>query len=276
MAQFGRQIALRNNNVHIAYYDESGDDGYPKYSSNVFVLSSLYLHYLDWKEEYRKIHSFRKELKERNFIPVKQEIHCKQLLLNKNPYKELNISDSTRIEVIDKCCDLMGSMNIKIVNVVIVKPKIRSPKYDVLDTALTYSVQRIENDLDPRNNPNEKFMIITDPGRVGKMRKTTRKIQRINYIPSRIEPGSIRRDIQSLIEDPLQKDSKESYFIQFSDIVAYIVYLYSISKSREKKFPGRLPKDIDSDKVIDWMNRLKPSLNTAASGSDEFGVKFHP
>ncbi|MDZ7861116.1 MAG: DUF3800 domain-containing protein [Candidatus Krumholzibacteriota bacterium] len=262
--------------MHIAYYDESGDDGYPDYSSNLFILSSLYLHYSHWNEEYQRIYSFRKELKEKYSIPVKQEIHCKQLILNKNPFRDYGLPNEERIEIIDACCEFIGGLNAKIVNVVIVKPKIKINDYDILDTALKYSVQRIENDLDPQKNPDSKFMIITDPGRVGKMKKTTRRIQRINYIPSKLSPTPIRRDIQSLIEDPLQKDSKESYFIQLADIVTYIVYLYSISKSREKKYPNRLPKEIDGNTIIDWMNLLKPSLNTDASRKDEFGVKFHP
>ncbi len=36
--------------MYIAYYDESGDDGYPRYSSPLFVLSVTYLHYLNWKD----------------------------------------------------------------------------------------------------------------------------------------------------------------------------------------------------------------------------------
>jgi len=38
--------------MFIAYYDKSGDDGYLKYSSPIFVLTSLYLYYLNWKDIY--------------------------------------------------------------------------------------------------------------------------------------------------------------------------------------------------------------------------------
>ena len=44
--------------MFIAYYDESGDDGYPNYSSPLFVLTSLYLHYLNWKDTFHKIFQF--------------------------------------------------------------------------------------------------------------------------------------------------------------------------------------------------------------------------
>lgn len=69
--------------------------------------------------------------------------------------------------------------------------------YGVLDTALRFSAQPIENDLDPARNPESRFMIITDPSRVESMRSTTRKIQRVNYIPSRFSMKPYRREIMT-------------------------------------------------------------------------------
>ncbi|MFQ5632874.1 MAG: DUF3800 domain-containing protein [bacterium] len=63
--------------MYIAYYDESGDDGYPAYSSPLFVLTSVYLHHLNWKDIYADIYAFRKFLKEQYGVPVKYELHAK-------------------------------------------------------------------------------------------------------------------------------------------------------------------------------------------------------
>ena len=149
------------------------------------------------------------------------------------------------------------------------------PIYNVLDRALTYSVQRIENDL-KKLDPTKKFMIITDEGRVGKMRSTTRKIQKINFIPSRFGSESYRQEIKSLIEDPLPKSSKQSYFIQFADLIAYIVFLYINQKLQISPKPNRLPEIIDNKKIINWMDRLEGSLNTEASSDDKYGVVCYP
>jgi len=207
--------------MFVAYYDESGDDGFPNYSSPIFVLSALYLYYLNWKEIYEEIYLFRKQLTKDFGLPVKTEFHTKYFLLNKSPYREMNISDSDRILIMDLFCELISDLDLSIVNVVINKKIISSQNYEVLDKSLTYSIQRIENDLN-KIDPAKKFILITDSGRVGKMRKTTRKIQKFNYIPSKFESVSYRKEIKSLIEDPLPKDSKESYFIQISDLIAYI------------------------------------------------------
>lgn len=262
--------------MYIAYYDEAGDDGFPKYSSPLFALTTLYLHYLNWKPAFEQIQKFRRQLRATYGIPVKTELHTKYFLLGKEPYRALKLSDQYRLDIIGLFCDLIAALDLQIVNVVIVKPRIMKQNYSVLDTALTYSVQRIENDLKPTVNAQNKFLIITDPGRVGKMRNTTRRIQRINYIPSKFGPTSYRNEIRSLIEDPLPKDSAESYFIQLADLVAQVVYLHAIVETGAGKFHGRTPPQVTPALIISWLDRLKPSLNLQASGAHPYGVVYHP
>lgn len=271
----GRKVD-RGQQMFIAYYDESGDDGFPSQSSPLFVLTAGYIHHLYWKDAFERVRDFRRYLKERCGLPVKIEFHTKQFLLNKNPYRDLALTPNARIEVLKQFCDLIAQLEMRFVNVAIVKPRIAGQGYQVLDTAVKYSVQRIENDLDPNKNPDHLFMVITDSGRVGKMRKTCRKIQRINYIPSRFGPQAYRQDIRSLIEDPLPKDSKESYFIQVCDLVAYVVYLYVLTQTRIAGFSNRLATFVSTATVEDWMERLKPSLNLKAAADDGYGVKIHP
>ncbi|NHZ71723.1 MAG: DUF3800 domain-containing protein, partial [Aquificales bacterium] len=61
--------------MHIVYYDESGDDGFPQYSSQYFVLSAVYLHYSNWKPAFEEIRDFRRRLKASFNIPIKTEMH---------------------------------------------------------------------------------------------------------------------------------------------------------------------------------------------------------
>lgn len=64
--------------MYISYFDESGDDGYPLTSSELFVLTSVYIHEMFWKTNHEKIKSGRRELKECYGLPVKMEFHTKQ------------------------------------------------------------------------------------------------------------------------------------------------------------------------------------------------------
>jgi hypothetical protein len=159
--------------MYLCYYDESGDDGYPIYSSRLFILSSIYMYYLDWQDNYKKINQFKRDLNHLYGFPYSQEMHFKEFLQDKNPYHQKYDINSRKI-IVEKYFKLISDLNIKIINVVIDKNKIKNDSYPVLETALTYSVQRIENSL--RNNSSDsKFLIITDEGRVGKMRTTNSK-----------------------------------------------------------------------------------------------------
>jgi hypothetical protein len=262
--------------MHIAYYDEAGDDGFPKYSSPLFVLSCIYFHYLNWRPIFDTILNFRREIKSRYNIPVRMEMHTRDFLLNKKPYGSLRLSEQNRIEIVGLFCDLAANLDLKVINVVIVKPKIKKQDYQILDTAVKYSVQRIENDLNPKNDPSQRFMLITDPGRVGKMTQTTRRIQRINFIPSKFGPATYRKEIATLIEDPLPKNSDQSFFIQLADLISYVVYLYSSNATGIAGYPNRMGYFVSPETVAGWMERLKPSLNLQASGQNAYGVVFHP
>ncbi|QBG48693.1 DUF3800 domain-containing protein [Verrucomicrobia bacterium S94] len=133
--------------MYLAYYDEAGDDGFPDYSSPLFVLSTVYTHFQNWKSNYEHVHSFRKQLHTDFAFPVKWEMHTKKFLLNKQPYRQLNLSDAERIEIMDLFYKMIAGLQADVVNVAILKPNIRSLKYEILDRAFTYSIQRIENHL---------------------------------------------------------------------------------------------------------------------------------
>lgn len=255
--------------MFISYFDESGDDGYPNYSSELFVLSCLYMHETHWKENFQAIQHFRKYLKDAYGFPVKEEFHSKEFVTDKNPYHG-KYSPGVRKEILFQHCSLLATLNLKCVSVVIDKKNINRPAYDVLKNALTYSIQRIENDLD-KSFASERFMLISDEGRVGKMRDTARKLQRVNYIPSQFSRTSYRKEIRNLIEDPLPKDSKESYFIQLTDLLAFVVTLYvKRNMCKEKLNWGkRMLNTLSYGDEIRLMEILKPRLNTNASKSND-------
>lgn len=262
--------------MRLVYYDESGDDGYPRYSSPIFVLTALYLHYTQWQTVLTAFVEFRRQLKECYGVPIKMEMHTRHFLGNKSPFDHLAFDEALRMSIVGEWCDLLGRLPLRMINVAIVKPRISSTDYRVLDRALTFSIQRIENDLDPDTHPEEKFLIITDPGREGAMRATSRKLQKINYIPSKYGTESINRPITTLIEDPLPKDSKQSHFIQAADLVSYVAYLHVALSTGAASVPVRLRPFITGMTVQGWMEGLKPALNLEASRRDPYGVFVHP
>jgi hypothetical protein len=261
--------------MFFSYFDESGDDGYPVYSSELFVLSSIYFHYSVWKKNYEAIRLFRQNLKKQWNFPVKLEFHTKEFLADKNPYHGMYTPDQRRT-ILFEYCQFVESLDFKIISVVIDKKKIQRPKYAVLQKALTYNIQRIENDLGLPEHDGQ-FLIITDEGRVKKMRETTRAIQRINFIPSQFSLLPYRKEIARLIEDPLPKPSSESYFIQIADMVSFLVGLYARENLCDPKQPwgNRVSAVLTKGDEISLLEILKARFNPRAS-KNTYGIVYYP
>lgn len=262
--------------MHLAYLDESGDDGFPAYSSPLFTLSCCYISYLQWRSAFDALVEFRRRMKAQFGLPIKLEFHTRFFILNKNPYRDLQIADKDRVDIISEYCQAIAQLNLKIVNTTIVKKRITSKQYDVLDWALKMAIQRLENDLNPGQNPSNRFLIITDEGRVGKMRSTARRMQKVNYIPSKFGSSSYRKEIEALIEDPLPKNSRDSYFIQTADLVAFVVYLYCLTTTNSGTFSKRMAAVVTEAQVKTWMDLLKPSLNLLANKGNPYGIVIQP
>lgn len=149
----------------------------------------------------------------------------------------------------------------------------------MLKTALKYSIKCIDDFLNEKGEKN-KFLIITDEGRVGKMINVTRQIQK-NFVSSKNISESIGESIEgirSLVEEPLQKSSKESYFIQISDMVAYIVYLYICNNIHQPRKPWspRLLQVLNYGDEVILLDKIKNLLDLKASESNEFGINIYP
>lgn len=86
--------------------------------------------------------------------------------------------------------------------------------------------------------------------------------------------------IKGLIEDILEKDSKESYFIQLCDFVSYFVHLYFVVNIQQQNMPTRVAKLISPDFPGRVLATLKEhnSLNVRASSSSNnpYGIVIYP
>lgn len=261
--------------MYIIYYDEAGDDGRKAGASQLFTLASVAINQNAWKDGYRLITDFRKTLKNTYAFPVNLEMHTMDFLLNKNPYLKLNLTVGHRIQIISDYCGLIAQLPINIINVAINKKIIRNSVYSVLDNAFTYSIQRVDNYLS-KIDGDEKFIIVLDEGRYSIMRKTARKVQKINFIPSHFQENKYNAPIARLIEDPMTKKSKESYFIQIADLVTSVVFLYEKLILRLGSLAARMPSEVNVELLQKWLELLTPVLNLDACKKDKFGIACYP
>ena len=109
------------------------------------------------------------------------------------------------------------------------------------------------------------------------MRKTARTIRRYNPIQSQYSSGYINKPIKNMVEDVLEKDSKESYFIQIADFVSYFVHLYYRQVILKKEFPRRVANVVDIAFVKRVLATLTiDKLNLDANKRSAYGFVIYP
>ena len=256
----------------IAYFDETGDDGRTTASSDVFVLSSVYMKTDDWQNNYDQFKEFRKSIKKTYGMHVTQEMHTMQFVRDKGLYRAYGWTIEDRKSILEAFAKAISGLAIQVINVVIDKNNITTQDYSVLETALTYNIQRIEND----SNGKWKYLIISDKGRIVPMRKIARKIRSVNFVQSHFG-GFVNRPIGSLVEDIMEKDSKESYFIQISDFVSCFVGLYYKYVKKGETLPKRIAQIMGKEEIASIMEIFKEGgiLNEKA-GPYEYGLVVYP
>lgn len=260
--------------TRIAYFDETGDDGILKTSSDIFVLTSLYMSTASWQSNFDAMRQCRKNLKTTYGFHVSDEMHTRNFLTDKGEYRQYGWTLDQRRNILIDYTKAVAALDAKVINVIIDKKRVQHPDtYDVLKKALTYNIQRIENDSHGQWN----YLIITDPGRLAPMRKTAREIRAFNPIPSQYGTEARNMPVQNLIEDVMEKDSKESYFVQTCDFISYFVHLYYKIYEQNGAMPNRAARVIDNAFVRRVMATLKKDglLNLKAS-THPFGFVIYP
>ena len=69
--------------TNLVYFDETGDDGLIKTSSETFILTSTYMKSTDWQKNYNQIKFLRRQLKDKYGFHVKEEMHTKYFLTDR-------------------------------------------------------------------------------------------------------------------------------------------------------------------------------------------------
>ena len=250
--------------MYLLYADESGDTGHLPGSTPFFAISGLIVHELRWRDTLTAIVSFRKELRDRYGLKLREEIHAHQLV--QKPKELARIPKSLRARLLRDVLDFESALrDVSVLNVIVNKTK-KPYTYDVFDNAWRAFIQRFHNTIERRNfpgpcNPDERGMVIVDNTNEGKLRLLTRKMGAYNPVPSRYGNSTRQMPITTIIEDAVHRDSAHSYFVQLCDVNAYFLY--------QKHAPSSYIRDKG---MRNMFNRLEPVLCKHASLTDPQGI----
>jgi hypothetical protein len=213
------------------YVDESGDTGLINSPTRYFALSGLVIHELRWNEYLNQLVSFRKRLKEKFGLKLREEIHARSLL--EEPKGLARIPKHERLAIIRMFTNELASMtDINLINVLNDKQG-KPSNYDVFETSWTALLQRFDNTIRNHNfpgpsNSDERGIILPDNTDSKKLTLLSRRLRRFNPVPNKLQygPGYRNLQIHNIIEDPNFRDSRNSYFVQAADLSAFLLYQF--------------------------------------------------
>ena len=180
----------------------------------------------------------------------------------------LRIPRNDRLTIVRLFTNLLASMtDFNVINIVVDKQG-KGPPYDVFEGAWKALIQRFENTLSRRNfrgpaNPDERGMVFPDHTDDKKLTLLLRQMRRYNPVPHRPEFGVGYRNLPltQIIEDPSFRNSDHSYFIQATDLCAFLLYQHLAPNRYMRRTGGHR-----------YFLRLQPILCTAASTADPLGI----
>lgn len=211
--------------MYLMYVDESGDCGLVNSPTNHFVLSGIVIHESQWRNVLSSLVKFRRYIKNTKGLKIREEIHANAFISKPKTLSRIKRND--RLDILKKCLEwIENQQEIKIISVVINKS---NKSGDIFDMAWNTLITRFENTINSGNfklspNPQDKGLIICDNTDAIKLRGILRRMRHINTIPSKIyQHTTVNVQVQSIIEDPVFRDSSNSFMHQMADVLAYFV-----------------------------------------------------
>ncbi|MFA4838441.1 MAG: DUF3800 domain-containing protein [Candidatus Neomarinimicrobiota bacterium] len=255
------------------YIDESGDPGWPdstkpasEQPSPYFALSGLIIPANEWRNYLTMMVDIRRNVKTQFGFPVRAELKGSELI---NPRGNLCLKKMTRKKRVKLYALVLDSIassftQARLINVYLDKNNPRhastNATKDIEILAWARLIQRFDMFL--RRNGNEIGMVFPDEGKEAKIRSLLRKMRVYNYISSHYGPP-YNAPVTQIIEDPVMRDSRISYFIQIADLVAHSLYRKIIPKASYQKW--------NVDLLFDRVSNL---LVQQASKGDKYGIVY--
>lgn len=196
--------------MYIAYIDDSRDELY-------CCFTALLIKVEKWKECFYQIKEFRSNLKSTDDISVHSEFHAWKFVSGRGRLGTNRVINKTRrCEIFRETLELVAGMpDAKVISVCL--------SADKENWAFERLLNRIERNM---KSCGGNCLLICDEGKDAIYTRLCRKMSVVNFIQSRYgawEDGKSYKSItiDHIIEDPIFKDSKKSYFVQLADFCAY-------------------------------------------------------
>jgi Protein of unknown function (DUF3800) len=247
-----RTACSPENVMHFACIDESGDSGTG--GSRTYSIACILLDADDWPNRFDRLIDFRRHLRSLFGIPVRAEIKANYLIRNGGPFRPLALNERARFSVYRQCMRLHPKLGFKTFAIVVNKAS--HPARSADDLAWELLLQRLERFT---YYTDEVAMVVHDEGNALAVRKLARKARRAGTAGSMFGTGVLKRPFNRLLDDPVPRNSAQSYFLQLADLAAYAAF-------RRHHPPPAMPVNIVPEAMWDELGDARYSPVNKFSG----------
>lgn len=202
--------------MFMAYVDESGNAGWN--GSVSYTLGCVMLEDNAWPDAFDGLLEFRRWVRDRFGLLLRDEIKANYLIRNSGPFKRFNLGDNIRSDIYRQHLRVLSKIDTYAFAVVIRKEQMWNRDRDPREIAWEFLLQRLERLSEQGDGP---VMLMHDEGEEAAVRALARKARRAGRAGSAFGTGSLSRPFRRLLDDPVPRRSDHSFFIQLADLVAY-------------------------------------------------------
>ncbi len=208
--------------AHLAYFDESGDSGLVGSPTRFFVLSCVLVPEGEWLSGLDALVDLRKGLRERHGIATRPELKSTDIRRGRGPLHGHNFSQYDRARLFRWLMRYQSRRlpALRTFAVAIDKAKCAAKDREPRETAWQYTLQRVDSFCRAADS---RALLFPDEGHGNFIKRLTRKLRRFQNIGGAFG-GKLSIPLQRILEDPNDRQSHDSYFIQLADWNAYAAH----------------------------------------------------
>ena len=215
--------------MYLCYLDASGDPGVGAGSPTpYYVVNALFISADEWPAIFDDVVAHRRWLKAQFGLLMREELKGSQLASGSGVWRRRRTGDRVRHAIYRSVMRLEANLATKYgagsafgTFSVAVDKASKASKDDVLRTAWEFTLQRLERQC---SKTGERVLLLPDDGETQHLTPLARRMRRFNRPGSAFGSGSLARPFSHLVEDPAERHSHRSYFIQLADLNAYAAY----------------------------------------------------
>lgn len=209
----------------LAYADESGDNGYANSPTRAFVLAFVLVQEADWLPLLDRLRDMRRYLWNQYHISPNAELKAYDLMGPSGAFRRLGISAAERLDIYKLVMRFQAKTDgFTTFAIAIDKDKVKHRnQVDPRERCWRFALERLHSYAKEKD---QYVKLFPDAGHGYFIRRMLRKMRRFHRVPAHYGSGTLSAEAQRIIEDPSDRNSHESYFIQLADLNAYAAHRY--------------------------------------------------